>query len=191
MTYEIYRYVFIVGAILSLVMLVVTGILFFTLKIPRVIGYLSGSDARKAIKRIQAQSEGGSSVSYTSGIGRTGRSKLTDKISNSGTLHRRSHTGRVGGVRTEKIDTDILVQQAQQSQSAYAAGLEYSGGGTDVLGQEPEEYGGYETTAPETTVLSAGPAMYGQTTLLEQEDPDFIFAVEREITFVHSHVEIS
>ena len=53
MTYEGYRTLFIVAAVISAVMLVITVLLFIFLKIPYVIGDLSGTTARKAIKQIE------------------------------------------------------------------------------------------------------------------------------------------
>ena len=49
MTYEIYHWIFIGGAILAGLMLALTVLLFFRYRIPRVIGDLTGSTARKAI----------------------------------------------------------------------------------------------------------------------------------------------
>lgn len=53
MTYDIYRLIFIVGAISCAVMFVVSVILFITLKIPNVIGDLTGRNAKKAIENIR------------------------------------------------------------------------------------------------------------------------------------------
>ena len=55
MVYETYRYIFIGGAILAGVMLVVTILLFFLLHIPTIIGSLSGRKEKKAIKQIRGQ----------------------------------------------------------------------------------------------------------------------------------------
>ena len=57
MTYDIYRYIFYGGAILAIIMFVVSAILFVYLRIPNVIGDLSGANARKAIERIRSQNE--------------------------------------------------------------------------------------------------------------------------------------
>ena len=57
MTYEIYRYIFYGGLILSGLMLAVTVVLFFVLRIPNVIGDLTGANARKAIESIRNQNE--------------------------------------------------------------------------------------------------------------------------------------
>ena len=57
MTYEIYRYIFLGGAILAGIMFAVSVLVFFLLKIPTVIGDLTGANARKAIENIRNQNE--------------------------------------------------------------------------------------------------------------------------------------
>lgn len=57
MTYEMYHSVFIGAAICCGIMLAVTIVLFFWLKIPKLIGNLSGITARKAIESIRKQNE--------------------------------------------------------------------------------------------------------------------------------------
>ena len=47
MTYELYRYIFIGGAVLAGIMLVASVLIFFLLKIPHVLGDLTGRNARK------------------------------------------------------------------------------------------------------------------------------------------------
>lgn len=76
MTYEIYRYIFIGAALLSGIMLAVSFVLFFVLRIPYVIGDLSGRTAKKAIADIRKQN-----MSANSDNDKTG--KFTDKISES------------------------------------------------------------------------------------------------------------
>ena len=56
-TYEFYHSIFIIGAILAGVFLLLAILLFFLLKIPQVIGILSGSTARKAIQKLREQNE--------------------------------------------------------------------------------------------------------------------------------------
>lgn len=52
MTYELYRYIFIGGLVLSVVMLAVTFLIFFLFKIKAAIGDITGSSKRKAIENI-------------------------------------------------------------------------------------------------------------------------------------------
>lgn len=129
MTYEIYRYVFIGAAILCGIMALVTILLFFLLEIPRVIGDLTGSTARKAIEEIRQQNESSGNKIYKSSAVNRERGKLTDKISPSGSLYP-AETGSLDGfMETEKIGTQQL-------------------GETDVLDN---------TGSDETTLLSGNP----------------------------------
>ena len=112
MTYDTYRYIFIGAAILSAIAFVVAVVLFVVLKIPRVIGDLTGATARKAIRDIREQNEqSGEKVYKASAVNRE-RGRLTDKISPSGQIipqHDR-HTGMTGMMSgTEKIGTEVLM----------------------------------------------------------------------------------
>lgn len=58
MTYEMYRYIFVIAAVLCGVMFGVSVLLFSLLKIPAVIGNLSGSTARKVSGRLRKRVPG-------------------------------------------------------------------------------------------------------------------------------------
>lgn len=94
MTYETYRSIFMGGAICSLVFLLLSVALFFLLQIPRVIGNLSGSTARKAIAGIRQQNE-----------------QTQDPVARTANLQRQRPAGRGAtmemGMKTEKIDTAV------------------------------------------------------------------------------------
>ena len=53
MSYTVFRVFFLGGAILAVVFLVISVILFFVLKIPRVFGYLTGATRRKGVESIR------------------------------------------------------------------------------------------------------------------------------------------
>lgn len=108
MTYEIYRYIFIGAAILCGIMAVVSVLLFFYLKIPRVIGDLSGSTARKAIEEIRKQNESSGHKTYKTSLVNQERGRLTDKISPSGNLYPVETDPLGGAMATEKIGTQQL-----------------------------------------------------------------------------------
>ena len=57
MTYEIYQYIFYGSLIMCIIMLVLSVVLFFVFKIPKVVGFLTGATARKAIKSINEHTE--------------------------------------------------------------------------------------------------------------------------------------
>ena len=108
MTYDIYRYIFIGGAVLAGIMLIISVLLFFFLKIPHVLGDLTGRNARKAIESIRNQNESSGDKLYkTSPVNRE-RGKLTDKISPSGSLMKDPSGRFVGAMATEKISTQEL-----------------------------------------------------------------------------------
>lgn len=160
MTYETYRFIFVIALILSIVFLVTAVILFFRLHIPRVIGDLSGATARKAIRSIREQNRKTGDKAYRSSMVNLQRGKLTNKITASGRLEEAPLSENGMGMPTEKIRTEKT-----------AVGNE-----TTVL-QNPQN----ETTvlnmpqAQETTVLSQEQAKLGQ------------FAIIYEITFIHTN----
>ena len=78
MTYEIYRYIFLGGAILAGIMFAVSVLVFFLLKIPTVIGDLTGANARKAIENIRNQNESTGDKTYRSSQVNRERGKLTN-----------------------------------------------------------------------------------------------------------------
>ncbi len=161
MTYEMYRYVFLGAAIACGVFLVISIVLFFTLRIPKVISDLTGRTARKAIESIRMQNEQSGDKSYQSSAVNLERGKLTDKISQSGRLVPRDATPFGTGVITEKISTQQLPVEEPVGETALLS------------------------PAEETSVLDSG---VGETAVLaasEQAAPQE-FTVEYEITFIHT-----
>jgi len=115
MTYEIYRYIFLGGAILAGIMFALSVILFFLLRIPDVIGDLSGSNARKAIKKIKQDSQKREEEAH-----RGSKNKgmiTTDKLS---TLRRNSKSASRGGETTESCGTESLSPRDSMSETAAA-----------------------------------------------------------------------
>lgn len=177
MTYEIYRYIFIGAAIACGIMLAVTVLLFFVLKIPAVIGDLSGRTARKAIADIRNNNMSADSDN-------TGSSELTDKITSSGKLIRRH--GSRGEKYTDKISTEKLIEQNTMSGSNKTALLN-AGNETTLLNT------GMETSklnpGNETAVLNSNS---GQTAMLNTADVSMgmnisgYVNVELDITFIHT-----
>lgn len=159
MSYEMYRYIFLGALIACGIFFVIAVILFFTLKIPKVISDLTGRTARKAIENIRMQNEQSGDKTYQSSAVNLERGKLTDKISQSGRLMPRDATPFGTGVITEKISTMELEQPA---------------GETDVLAP----------AAGETDVLA--PAAGETEVLAPVEQPVQAFTVEYEITFIHT-----
>ena len=160
MTYETYHLIFVVAAVLAGVFLVISAILFVVLKIPRVVGDLSGATAKKAIQSIREQNEQSGNKVYKSSKVNMERGKLTEKITPSGRLLHH-HTGGFGA-HTEKISTQMLQNQATQA------------GETEVLSTIPEEAALMNAGMNETTVLTQNMVMQP------------FFEIEQDITFIHT-----
>ena len=186
MTYETFRYIFLGGAIACGIMVVISAVLFFTLQIPKVISDLSGRTARKAIENIRMHNEQSGDKSYKSSTVNRERGKITDKISGSGRLIKNEESPFGTGIITDKISTQKLLEKE-------------IGGETSLLEQPADETSLLEQPADETSLL-VQPA--GETSLLEQpigetavlstapvqaaHTFDQVFAVEYEITFIHT-----
>lgn len=187
MTYDVYMMIFEVGRILAILMFVVSLILFFVLKIPAVIGDLSGATARKAIENIRNQNEESGEKAYKSSAVNKERGKLTDKISPSGSLHSKPSDKLGFGMKTEKISTQRLDSEDAGETTVLSAAnettvLSSNIGETEVLNEAP--------VFNETTLLSPdmmnvpGTVDFGDTSELPPL-PGF-FEIEQEITFIHT-----
>lgn len=165
MTYEIYRYIFLGGAILAGVMLVVSVLVFFMLKIPTVIGDLTGANARKAIENIRSHNESTGDKTYRSSQVNRERGKLTDKISPSGRIVKDPSHSLHGAMGTEKIGTQQLHPEDGASETTVLTGELTGANETTVLGNE--------NLANETTVLNA-------------QTFSNAFVIEYEITYIHT-----
>ena len=158
MTYEIYRYIFLGGAILAAIMLVVSVIVFFLLKIPTVIGDLTGANARKAIENIRNQNESTGDKTYRSSKVNRERGKLTEKISPSGRIRNDSGYSSNCAMQTEKIG---------------------------ISQPEKEKARNKSTSASETTVLVQEEHV-NETVVLDSVMVGSVFAIEYEITYIHT-----
>ena len=124
MTYEIYRLLFIGAAALAGVMLIVSVLLFIKFKIPKVIGDVTGSIARKAVKNIRDHNIISGDKIYQSSPVNLARGKLTDKISPSGQLIQKSdpggtifQTSKISTQKIESADETTILSQASVSES--------------------------------------------------------------------------
>ena len=164
MTYETYRYIFLGGAILAGIMLIVATLLFIFLHIPTVIGDLTGSNARKAIEEIRNQNASSGDKTYKSSAVNRARAKLTDKISESGRLIHNPTDVMGGAMATTKLDTEELLESAAE---------------TTLL----------DSTIAENEQMKAGTTP--ETVLLSGQPHENIFEIEYEITLIHTNKVIS
>lgn len=106
---------------LSIVSFIAAGVLlfaaialFFLFDVPKLIGDISGSTARKAIEAIRQQNENTGDKAYKPSPVNIARGKVTDKISPSGNLQQRSG-GLSIGAQTEKFATTELAASAAEA----------------------------------------------------------------------------
>lgn len=194
MTYEIYEYIFIGGAILTGVMLAVSALVFFLLKIPNVIGDLTGANARKAIENIRNQNESSGDKTYRTSQVNLERGKITDKISPSGRLIKNPSGSVHGAMETEKIGDQQSPMGGNETtvlggnETTVLGGAETTvlgGGETTVLGGAAEMGATGELTGGgETTVLGASAAPAASVTDVQTAIGQFV--VEYEITYTHT-----
>ena len=189
MTYEVLRYIFIGAASLSGVMLIVSVLLFIFLRIPRVIGDLTGATARKAIENIRNQNESSGDKIYKSSAVNRERGRLTDKISASGNIAHHETNQFGGAMATTKIDTQVLSENTESNETT-VLGVD---NGTTVLSNETTvlDNGTTVLSAPsnETTVLNQSDEQTG--ILPESQVRSKIFEIEYEITFIHTNEVIA
>ena len=178
-TYEIYRYVFLGSAILAGIMLAVSVLVFFKLKIADVIGYFTGSNKRKAVEQIQLNNENAEdSISRTGRLNRD-RRRVTDKISPSGRIVKNPSHRLFSGMETEKISTKNLQPQNAKSETT---------GTTERLGRSSETAVLNEQTdsAAQTSLLTREEGG-NETTVLNARPGEGAFVIEYEITCVHTN----
>ena len=118
MTYEMYRYIFVIAAVLCGVMFGVSVLLFFLLKIPAVIGNLSGSTARKSIRTIEEKSSWKENGTNDPDENWKSRGRLTDKISPSGRVQPLPHMTGQMDIITTKIATQRMTSMPQSEETA-------------------------------------------------------------------------
>lgn len=114
MTYDTYRYIFIGAAIAAVFFLFITIILLFVLKIPKVIGELSGAAERRAVDEIRRQNENSGTRSFkksTPLLTREGLDETAILPVNSGnetTVLAADMTGTAIGAETSRLDFFVI-----------------------------------------------------------------------------------
>ena len=146
MSVELLQTLSIVSYIAAGVLFLGAVALFFLLDVPKLIGDISGSTARKAIEAIRQQNESTGDKAYKPSAVNASRGKVTDKISPSGKLEQRS-SGLSIGAQTEKLDTTDLTAAAIEATTLLNASSETSvlqdgeNGATTILSENaaPQE----------------------------------------------------
>jgi hypothetical protein len=111
MTQENYELIFTVGAIICVIMMIITVALFIVLKISKVVGSISGLSARKEIKNIQKKKNDNMSKIYkpvTENV--SSLSEVTDKINVASKINVTSKISVKPNISSEnsKEETELL-----------------------------------------------------------------------------------
>lgn len=107
MTIELLNRISLILFIVSGCLLIISALLFFVLKIPKIIGDITGKNAKKAIELIRDKNVASGNKAYKSSSTNLKRGKLTDKISGSGKLSNSDTSQRPISI-TEKITTQKI-----------------------------------------------------------------------------------
>lgn len=167
MTYSNYMLMYYIALAATIVLLLVTVLLFFVLRIPKAFNDLTGRTERKAIKSINEQREAGKLSHDTAGA-ETDRMGMpaTDKISESGRI---LDENPANTVVTEKIQTDTLAGSAETT-------VLQDGSGETTLLSDNTQAG--ETTLLQPQMNQSSPQYSGETTLLDESQRQEVFGNE-------------
>lgn len=167
MTYSNYMLMYYIALAATIVLLLVTVVLFFVLRIPKAFNDLTGRTERKAIKSINEQREAGKLSHDTAGA-ETDRMGMpaTDKISESGRI---LDENPANTVVTEKIQTDTLAGSAETT-------VLQDGSGETTLLSDNTQAG--ETTLLQPQMNQSSPQYSGETTLLDESQRQEVFGNE-------------
>lgn len=167
MTYSNYMLMYYIALAATIVLLLITVLLFFVLRIPKAFNDLTGRTERKAIKSINEQREAGK-LSHDTAAAQTDRMGMpaTDRISESGRILD-EHPANT--VVTEKIQTDTLGGSAETT-------VLQDGSGETTLLSDNTQAG--ETTLLQPQMNQSSPQYSGETTLLDESQRQEVFGNE-------------
>ena len=140
MTVDLLQNISLVSYILAAVLFIIAAALFFLLKVPKLVGELTGITAKRAIEAIKERSENGENVYKSSAFKSAGRS-ITEKIPSAGGFEGSALMYKGKLVVTEKLSTEELMPKSSETAVLHSGQNE-----TTVLAN------GYD----ETTVLTNG-----------------------------------
>ena len=139
MTYESYRYIFIGGLVLSVLMLILSVVLFFTMNIRKLIGEYNGTTKRKAIEKIRKKSSG--EVAFTGHTAAAPKAHVEVKV----------HTdGLSGSSETSKIKPQDRYDSMDASETTTLS--EYAAQHTANEPQRSVDYKNYDDFIIETDI---------------------------------------
>ena len=131
---------------MSLVAFIAAGILFliavacfFLFNIPKIIGEVTGSTARKAIENIRKQNEQSGNKAYRPSPVNAARGKITDRITPSGNLEKRADNQGIS-VGTAKLSAENDQLATTETTILNASEQEYDRTETTILNNVTVEY---------------------------------------------------
>ena len=181
MTYSNYMLMYYIALAATIVLLLVTVLLFFVLRIRKAFNDLTGRTERKAIKSINEQREAGKLSHDTAGA-ETDRMGMpaTDKISESGRI---LDENPANTVVTEKIQTDTLAGSAETTVLQDGSGettllSDNTQAGETTLLQPQMNQSSPQMEAPHMAYRQSSPQYSGETTLLDESQRQEVFGNE-------------
>lgn len=193
LSYEQFMLIFYVGVVAAAIFFVLSVVLFFILKVPEIIGDLSGTTARKAIENIRLQNTDSLEKVYKSSKENAKRGKITEQMP--------SNSVKLGTTQAEKMRTEITTARLHTPSNEETIVLNVSQKADNELRILFDEASA-ETQVlenindPQTgTVIADNVEYLGQTTVLGDETQvlvqadsalDCYFTVVTEITLFES-----
>lgn len=171
MTYESYTWMYYICAGLSGFMLLVSIFLFFKLKIVEVVGDLTGSNAKKAIRDIRERNKVTGNKAYKPSEVNQKRGRITDKISNSGNLYSFHESSNISA-GTEKLEKAVHSSETEMPDNHTTLLQNKDNNQTTVLKQ----------STPKMTTASERQKMDN----IGQIASKYRFSIEYDITFKHA-----
>ncbi len=150
MSVELLQNLSLVSYVLAAVFFLTAVALFFLLGVPKLVGDISGANAKKAIESIRQQNETTGDKAYKPSAVNVSRGKITDKMTPSGRLVQRN-TGMSVTSQTAELSTADLKPKSDETTV-----LAPEAGATTVLAPE----------AGATTVLDQNVGTAGETVVL-------------------------
>ncbi|WP_302626185.1 hypothetical protein [uncultured Eubacterium sp.] len=171
MTYESYIWMCYICAGLSGFMLLLSVFLFFKLKIIGVVGDLTGSNAKKAIRDIRERNKATGNKAYKPSEVNQKRGRVTDKISNSGNLYPFRESSNISA-GTEKLEKTSHSSETQVLDNHTTLLQNTENNQTTVLKQ----------STPKVTTVSDRQKMDD----IGKIAGKYRFSIEYDITFTHA-----
>lgn len=167
LSYEQFMLIFYVGIVAAGIFFVLSIVLFFILRVPEIIGDLSGSTARKAIENIRHQNSISGEKAYKPSKENAKRGKVTEQMP--------KNSVGLGAAKTEKTRPEITTAKLHTPQTDETMVLNASqstDSETQVLQNNvsTETQVLQEASEPQIgTIMADNAEYYGQTTVLEDE----------------------